>query len=56
MEAYGGYPMQFADSTQNHKRMIGTPNQTNQNENFLKKSMFSKNSRANYPTKFAPEA
>jgi hypothetical protein len=33
--------MQFADSTQNHKRMIGTPNQTNQNVNFLKKSMFS---------------
>jgi hypothetical protein len=39
----GGYATEFAGSTQNPKKIIGTSNikSTNQNKNVPKKSMFS---------------
>jgi hypothetical protein len=35
--SYGGYPTEFAGSTQNPKKIIGTPNQPIR-ENFPKKN------------------
>jgi hypothetical protein len=34
---YGGYPTEFASSTQNYKKMAGIPNQTIKSKKFTKK-------------------
>jgi hypothetical protein len=52
------YPTEFVGSTQNPKKIIGTPNQQIRTKPFLKKSMYStlkgtKNSYGGYPTEFA---
>jgi hypothetical protein len=39
--SYGGYPTEFAGSTQNPKKNIGTQNQPIKMKNFRKRSMFS---------------
>jgi hypothetical protein len=39
-DLYGGYPTEFAGSTQNPKKKYRNAKLTNQNENFNKKSMF----------------
>jgi hypothetical protein len=57
---YGGYPKEFAGSTQNHKKIIRTPNQPIETEKFTKKICLvpqkckgAKNSYGGYPTEFA---
>jgi hypothetical protein len=49
--SYGVYLAEFVSSTQNHKKMIETPNQPIETKNFLKKSMFS-TSKVNRSQKF----
>jgi hypothetical protein len=39
-QSYGGYPTEFAGSTQNPKKNIGTPNILIKTKIFLKKTMF----------------
>jgi hypothetical protein len=57
---YGGYPTEFAGSTQNPKKIIGTPNLPTKAKMFLKKLCIvpqkckgAKNSYGSYPTEFA---
>jgi hypothetical protein len=57
---YGSYPTEFAGSTQNVKKINGTPNLPAETNIFLKKLCFvpqkckgAKNSYGSYPTEFA---
>jgi hypothetical protein len=40
-ESQKSLPTEFADLTQNHEKIIGTPNQPIETKKFLKKGMFS---------------